>query len=132
MFVLEVIVQAEALLGEMLANDRHAEIGAVLAAELLGQRIAEMPGLVGAALGFAEQFLPFGTWQALIVEIGARPFTAMVEEADIVVLLFERPDLVFDELIQHGQIIGNVLRDVEIHDAFPPERSPLRQFPFPL
>ena len=60
----------------------------------------------------------------------------MVEEADVVVLLFERPNLVLDELVEHGQIIGDVLRDIEIHDAlsswavasvaisFPPSRLP--------
>ncbi len=129
-------MQAEALFGEMLADDRHTEIGAVLTAEFLGQRIAEMPGLVGTALGFAQQFFPFGPRQALIFEISPGPFAPMVEEADIVVLPFERPDLVLDELVEHGQIIGDVLRDIEIHDAlsswavasaaisFPPSRLP--------
>jgi hypothetical protein len=35
--------------------------------------------------------------QPAIVEIGARPFAAMIEEADIVIPLFERLDLAQDE-----------------------------------
>jgi hypothetical protein len=42
--------------------------------------------------------------QAAILEIGARPFAAMIEEADVVVGLFERLDLAFDETIELSEI----------------------------
>ena len=120
-FVLQIIVQAKALAGEMLADNGHAEIGAVLAAKFLGQRIAQMAGRIGAALGLPQQRLPFRTRQTAIFEIGPRPFAAVVEETDIVVLLFERLDFVFDELVEHHQIVGNFLRDIEVHVASPPD-----------
>ena len=44
-----------------------------------------MPGGVGEVLDLAQQRLPFVPRQAAVVEIGARPFAAMVEEADVVV-----------------------------------------------
>ncbi len=88
MLVLQIVVQAEALRGEMLADHGHPEIGAVLAAIALRDRKAQMAGLVGAVLRLAQQRFPFMPRQAAIVEIGARPFAAMIEEADVVVGLF--------------------------------------------
>ena len=85
MLVLQVVVQAEALGGEMLADHRHPEVGAVLAAIALRDREAQMAGVVGEILRLAQQRFPFVPRQAALVEIGARPFAAMVEEADVVV-----------------------------------------------
>ena len=48
--VLQVVVQAQPLVREMLADDRHGEVRAVLAAQRLGQAEAQVAGLVGAAL----------------------------------------------------------------------------------
>ena len=48
--VLQVVVQAKTLVRQMLADDRHGEVGAVLAAEFLRQAEAQVAGLVGAAL----------------------------------------------------------------------------------
>ena len=77
----------------MLADHGHPEIGAVLAAIALRDRKAQMAGRIGAVLGLAQQRFPFMPRQAAIVEIGARPFAAMIEEADVVVGLFQRLDL---------------------------------------
>ena len=56
--VLQVVVQPEALAGEVLADDRHAEVRAVLAAVLLRERIAVVAGRVGAPPRLAQQRLP--------------------------------------------------------------------------
>ena len=85
MLVLQIVVQAEALGGKVLADHGHPEVGAVLAAVALRDRKAQMAGGVGEVLGLAQQRFPFVPRQAAIVEIGARPFAAMIEEADVVV-----------------------------------------------
>src|SRR4029453_3760805 len=45
---------------------------------------------------------------------------AMVEEADVVVLALQRPDLAFDEGVELPQIRRDLGRNVEIHGATPP------------
>jgi hypothetical protein len=42
--------------------------------------------------------------QAAAFEVGARPFAAMVEEAEVVVFAFERLDFALDELVQFGKV----------------------------
>ena len=58
MLVLQVVVKAQPLRGQVLANDGHAEIGAFLSAILFGKGIPKVACLVGAALGFHEQSFP--------------------------------------------------------------------------
>jgi hypothetical protein len=48
--VLQVAVQAEALAGQVLADHRHAQVGAVPAAVLLRERVPEVAGRVGPRL----------------------------------------------------------------------------------
>ena len=117
--VLQVVVQAQPLVREMLADDRHREVRAFLAAELLGQAEAQMAGLVGAALHLGEEFFPLVARLAVIVPVGARMLAAMVEEADVVVLALERPDLALDEGIELAQIGRDVGGNVEIHGPLP-------------
>ena len=119
MLVLQIVVQAEALGGEMLADHRHPEIGAVLAAIALRDREAQMPGGVGEVLRLAQQRFPFMPRQAAVVEIGARPFAAMVEEADVVVGLFERLDLARDEAVEFVEIGDEVGRQCKIQGSSP-------------
>ena len=52
--------------------------------------------------------------QAAAFEVGARPFAAMVEEADVVVFAFERLDFALDELVQFGKVGGDFGGDFEI------------------
>ena len=114
--VLQVVVQAEALAGEVLADDGHAEVRAVLAAVLLRERVAVVAGGVGAAPRLARAAAPtraFG--QAAAVPVGARVLAPVVEEADVVVLLLERLDLALDELVELVEVVGQVLGDVEVH-----------------
>jgi 5,10-methylene-tetrahydrofolate dehydrogenase/methenyl tetrahydrofolate cyclohydrolase len=40
-------------------------------------------------------------------------FAAVVKEADVVVLCFERLDLALDEVIEHNEIIFDGLGDIE-------------------
>src|SRR5882724_11487999 len=78
-----------------------------------------MAGGVGAVLGLAQQRLPFMPRQAAIVEIGARPFAAVVEEADVVVGLFQRLDLARDEAVEFVEIGDQVGRKIEIQGIAP-------------
>ena len=98
----------------MLADHGHPEVGTVLAAIALRDREAQMAGGVCKVLGLAQQRLPFMPRQAAVLEIGARPFAAMVEEADVVVGFFQRLDLAFDEAIEFAEIGCEVGRQVEI------------------
>ena len=91
--VLQVVVQAEALRGEVLADDRHRQVRAVAAAVLRRERVAQEAGRVGAPAHLAEQLLPVLARHAAVLEVGARVLAAVVEEADVVVLLLERLDL---------------------------------------
>ena len=104
-FVLQIVVQPEPLRGEVLADDRHRKVGAILAAVFFRQRVAIVPRLVGAPAHLGQQRLPFVAWQAAIFEIGARPFAAMVEETDVVILALERLDLFFDESVELFEIM---------------------------
>src|SRR6478735_1945758 len=98
----------------MLPDDRHREVGAVLAAVFFGQRKAIVSGPVGAPAHLGEQSLPFVARQAAALKVGARPFAATVEEADVVVFAFERLDFAFDELVQLGKVGGDFGGDFEI------------------
>ena len=57
--------------------------------------------------------------QAAVLEIGSRPFAAMIEEADIVVGLFQRLDLARDETVEFVEIADEVGRQVEIQGGSP-------------
>src|SRR5215472_4930871 len=113
--VLQVAVQAEALAGQVLADHRHAQVGAVPAAAGLGERVPEVPGRVGPAPGLGEQRLPLAGGQAAAVPVGPGVFPAVVEEPDVVVLELERPDLALDELVEFGQVVLQVLGEGEVH-----------------
>ena len=104
----------------MLADHGHPEVGTVLAAIALRDRKAQMAGGVGEIFRLAQQRFPFMPRQAAIVEIGARPFAAMVEEADVVVGLFQRLDLARDEAVEFVEIGDEVGRQM---------RNPRRSLP---
>jgi hypothetical protein len=114
MLVLQIVVQAETFRREMLADHGHPEIGTVLAAIALRNREPQVTGGVGEIFGLAQQRFPFVPRQAAIVEIGARPFAAVIEEADVVVGLLQRLDLAHDEAIEFVEIRCEVGRQVEI------------------
>ena len=118
--VLQIVVQAETFRREMFADDGHAEVGAVLAAVLLRERITIVAGVVGELARLREQRLPILRRQAAAVPVGARVFAAMVEEADVVVGIFERLDDALDEFVEFDEVVGQVFWNVEIHRVFLP------------
>src|SRR5437867_11761292 len=98
----------------MLADHGHPEVGTVLAAIALWNREAQMSRGVRKILRLAQQRFPFMPRQAAVLEIGARPFAAMVEETDVVVGFFQRLDLARDEAVEFVEIGGEVGRQVKI------------------
>src|SRR5439155_8526500 len=114
MLVLQIVVKAKSLGGKMLADHGHPEIGAVLAAVTFRDREAQMTGGIGKVFHLAQQRFPFMPRQPAIVEIGARPFATVVEEANIVVGLFQRLDLARDETVEFSEIGDEVGGQVEI------------------
>ena len=90
---LRVVVQADPEPVEVLAHDRHRQVRAAAAAELLGQRVAPQPGAVGAVDHLLEQVLPLAPRDPAGLEVGARVLATVVEEAGVVALGFQRPHL---------------------------------------
>ena len=116
-FVLQVIVQSKALRCQIFADNRHGQIGAILPAKFFGKRIAQMASGIGAAAHFTQKLFPVFAWQTLIIPIRARMFAAVVKEAIVVVLLLKGFNFFVDEVVQDHQIIFDILRNVEIHNA---------------
>jgi fatty-acyl-CoA synthase len=90
-----------------------------LAAITFRERKAQMPCGVGEILRTAQQRLPFMPRQATIVEIGPRPFAAMIEEADIVIGVLDRLDLFGDEAIELVEIGDQIARQRKIQGGSP-------------
>jgi len=108
-------VQPETLRREVFTDDRHRQIRPTLASEALGQVVAEEARGVSPLPHLTQQRFPLGVRPSVAVPVGATVLAAMVEEADVVVLAFERLDLVFDELIELIEQLLNVGRNVEVH-----------------
>ena len=115
--VLQVVVQAELLLRQVLADHRQPQLRPVLAAELRRGAKAPMARRIGRAGGLAQQGFPLVARQAARVPIGAGVFAAVVEEADVVVLGLQRLDLSLDEGVELAEVGDEVVRQVEIHQA---------------
>ena len=109
MFILQIVMQAKALLGKMFANDRHAEVRAVASPVSFGERIAIMAGRIGAFHGLGKQVLPSFIGQTTAIPIRAGILASMIEKANVVILLFERFDLARDKVIELAQLkMGDV------------------------
>ena len=113
--VLQIVVQPEALRREVLADDRHLEVGRVVTAVLRGERVAEPAGRVRAPAHLGQQLLPVLARDAAVLEVGPRVLPPMVEEPDVVVRLLQRPDLAFDERIERVERRLDLGRDLEVH-----------------
>src|ERR1700675_3748201 len=98
----------------MLADHSHPEIGTLFAAVALGDREAQVPGAVGEIFHPPQQRFPLMPRQSAIVEIGARPFAAVIEEADVVVGLLDRLDLARDEKVEFVEIGDQIGLQIEI------------------
>src|SRR6266404_7424531 len=119
MLVLQVVVQAKTPGCKMLADNGHPEIGAILAAVALRNRKPQVAGFVREIFHPAQQRFPFRPRQPAMLEIGARPFAAVIEEADVVIGFFNRLDLARDELVELGEIGDQVGRQCKIQGAAP-------------
>ena len=116
-FVLQIVVQAEALGGEMLADRRDRQIGGCLTAAGFGQAVAQMARAVGAALHLDDQCAPFRARTSVLLPIGARVLAPMVEELHVLAL--ERLDLRLDEGVEFGEFGRYFRRQFEVHAASP-------------
>src|SRR5262245_27364096 len=119
MLGLQVVVQAEPLEREVLPDDGHPEIAAILAAVLAWQRITVMAGPVGGAPCLGEEGFPSFVGQTAAFPVRARRFPAMVEKAHVVVLVLERLDLALDKAIKLLEIVGDRLGNVKVHHDYP-------------
>ena len=113
--VLQVVVQPEAAGGEMLTNDGHLEVGRVVAAVLRGERVPKPTRSVGPAPHLGEQLFPLRARNATRFEVGARVLATVIEEPDVVVLLFEGNDLTVDEIVECVQCRLDLGRGLEVH-----------------
>ena len=111
--VLEIVVQAEPLVRQVLADDRHREIAAALPAELLRQRVAKMAGAIGAPPHLGEQLLPLPARRPVRLPVRARVLAAVIEV--LRVLALERRDLLLDEGVELRQLRLDLVRDAEVH-----------------
>ena len=84
--VLQVVVQAEPLCGEVLANRRDGKIGGGRAAAGFRQSVAQMAGLVGAMLHFRNQRAPFRPRTPIVIPVRPSMFAPVVEELHILPL----------------------------------------------
>ncbi len=90
---------------------------AVAPAVLLRVGIPIVTGGVGTPAGLGQQILPILAGQPAALPVGAGVLAAVVEEADVVVLLLQGLDLPHDECVQLFEVARQLFRDVEIHGA---------------
>src|SRR3546814_11620745 len=83
------------------------------------RRETPVPRGVGLSCRLLQKLFPLGARQPLIVPVGARMFAAVVEEADIVVGQFERPDLGLDERVELVEIRLQIGGHRKIHVSLP-------------
>src|SRR5262249_42725457 len=111
----EIVVQPEALRGEVLADHRHREVRPALPAQLLGQPVAQVARRIGAPAHLAQQLLPLAARPAAVLPIRARVFAPVIEELDVLAL--ERRDLALDERVELGELALDLVGDREVHAA---------------
>jgi hypothetical protein len=121
--VLQVVVQAEPLAGKVLANDGHAKVRAIVAAVLLRERIPVVAGRVRPSAHLGKKLLPLRVRQAAPVPVRPGILPAVVEEPLVVALGLERLDLPLDEVVQLGEVVDEVLRQVEVHGVSEAQRA---------
>lgn len=117
---LQVVGEAEALRGEVLADDAHPEVSAAALAGVgllaaVGAREGEAveAGGVGGGAGGAQQGGPVRAGEAVVGPVGAGGFAAVVEEAGVVVAELEGRDGGGDEGVEAGEVgleVGGEIR----------------------
>ena len=116
-FVLQVVVQPQALGGQVLADYRHGEVRTVLPAQLLGEPESQVARGVGPLAHLLEQRLPVFARPPAVVPVGARVFSPMVEES--LVALLHGLDVALDEAVQLVELVADFLGDVEVQTHSP-------------
>lgn len=76
---------------------------------------AKETGLIRPAFHLLQERFPLGIGPAVAVPVGPAVFATMVEEPDVVVLTFERLDLILDELVESIEQVLDVSGDIEVH-----------------
>lgn len=115
MLVLQIVVQAESLGGQVLAHHRHREVAAVATTEFSRQAEAQVSCTIGATLGLGQQRLPFVTRQTTLIPIGPRPLAAMIKETLVIVDCLQRNDLGSNEIVKLSEITHEIGWQVEVH-----------------
>ena len=105
--VLQVIMETETFVREMMSDDRHRQIAAILPAIFFWNGKTIMTGAVGNLPHFGEQRPPIRARMPVIVPVGPGMFTAMVKKADIVVAVFNRLDFALDKFIENREIVSD-------------------------
>jgi hypothetical protein len=108
-------VQPQPSSGQALADDGHAQVRPVGAAEGGREGPAQEAGGIRSPAHLAQQRVPLGAGDATVLDVGAGELPPVVEEADVVVLLLERLDLGLDEVVDSRQQLGDLYRDLEVH-----------------
>ena len=112
--VLQIVVQAEALVRQVLADHRHVDVGAVPAAQRRRQSVAQPARPVGSPAHLAEQILPFAGRDAVVVPVRAGVLAAVVEVLHVLGL--QRGDFTLDEGVHLGEQARKMFWQVEIHN----------------
>ena len=112
--VLQVVVQPEALVRQVFPDDRHVDVGAVAAAELRRQAVAQPARLVGALAHLAEQVLPLPRCGMPPLSQSVRAFSRRWSKYWMC-LAFQRFDLGLDERVHLGEHSRKMLGEGEIH-----------------
>jgi hypothetical protein len=74
-----------------------------------------VPRGVSQAAGPAQQLLSFGTGQTATIPVSAGILAAVIEEPDVVVGLFQRNNLAFDEVVELPEIVDEFSRQRQVH-----------------
>src|SRR5215469_5584916 len=106
----------------MLADHGHPQIRPVLAAVVLGQSKSVVTRTIGTPSSLAQQSLPLSSRQTTVGEICPGPFPPVIKKPRVIIFLFKRLDLPFDEAIQRGQVVSESGRQFEGHRLGSPSR----------
>ena len=111
--VLQIIVQTKPLVRQVLPDHGHVDVGTVAPAQRGRQSVAQPARLVGSSAHLGEQVLPLPRRDAVVIPIGARMLSTLVEILDV--FAFQRLDFGLDERIHLGQHARKMFWEGEIH-----------------
>ena len=113
--VLQVVVQAQASGGQVLADDGHIQVGSAPAADRLWKAVTQVSCRIGPAHHLPEQRLPLRSGQPAVVPVGAGVLAPVVEVLDVLGL--QRGDLCLDEAVKFAQVVGEFGGQIEVHQV---------------